>query len=112
MTKVEAIILPNKIDAVKAALFHLGIGGMTVSHVNGHGRQDGPVGIYRGAEYRMDFLPGIKIEMVLLDDQVEDAVDAIVENAATGNIGDGKIFLSRIDDIIRIRNQQRGVAAL
>jgi nitrogen regulatory protein P-II 1 len=112
ITKIEAIIQPSKLQAVKEALINLDIGGMTISEVYGHGRREGQIGVFRGHQYKVDLLPNIKLEMVLLDDQVEDAVDAIVKNSATGKIGDGKIFLSRIDDIVRIRNQQRGVAAL
>jgi nitrogen regulatory protein P-II 1 len=111
MTKIEALIQPCKLDAVKEALIDLGIADMTVSQVLGY-RQDGPTQLFRGTEYRMSLLPNIKIEFVLTDDQLDDAVDAIVKNAATGGIGDGKIFMSKIDDIVRIRNQQRGVAAL
>jgi nitrogen regulatory protein P-II 1 len=112
LTKVEAVIQPHRLDAVKNALIHLGIVEMTVLQAFGHGYQDGPVGTFRGTAYRAEFLPSVKIEFVVGDDLVEDAVDAIVANAATGTASDGKIFLSRIDDVVRIRNQQRGVAAL
>ena len=112
MTKIEAIIQPSKLPAVKEALTDLGLTGMTLSEIFGHGSSPAKVGAFRGHQYKIDLLPGIKLEMVVLDDQVEEAVDAIVKNSATGKIGDGKIFLSRIDDIVRIRNQQRGVAAL
>jgi nitrogen regulatory protein P-II 1 len=112
LTKIEAIIQTSKLPAVKEALTNLGLNGMTLSEIYGHGSSPSKVGEFRGHQYKIDLLPGIKLEMVVLDDQVEDAVDAIVKNSATGKIGDGKIFLSRIDDIVRIRNQQRGVAAL
>ena len=112
MTKVEAIIQPSKLDAVKDALIELGIAGMTISEVRGHGRQKGHTETYRGSEYTVDFLPKIKVEMVLPDDRVDAAVAAIVQKASTGKIGDGKIFLYKIADTIRIRNQERGVAAL
>ena len=112
MTKVEAIVQPDQLDAVKKVLVDLGIEGMTISQVHGRGHQDGPLGSYRGHEYRIDLLPSIKFEVVLTDDMVDAAVDAIVETAATGRYNDGKIFLSKVDDIVRIRNRQRGVAAL
>ena len=112
MTKIEAIIQPSKFQAVKQALTDLGLGGMTLSEVYGHGSRPAVTGVFRGNEYKVDLLPGIKIEMVVLDDQVDEAVEAIIKNSATGKMGDGKIFLSKVDDIVRIRNQQRGVAAL
>jgi nitrogen regulatory protein P-II 1 len=112
MTKLEAIIQPSQFEAVKEALSELGVDGMTVSDVRGHGRQKGHTEVYRGREYTVDLVPKIKIEMVLSDNLVDAAVDAIVQTAATGKIGDGKIFLSRIEEAIRIRNQERGVAAL
>ncbi len=112
MTKLEAIIQPSRLDAVKEVLCELGIDGLTISEVRGHGRQKGHSEMYRGREYSVDFLPKIKIESVMHDNQVDAAVDAIVKAAATGKIGDGKIFLSRVDEAIRIRNQERGVAAL
>ncbi len=112
MTKLEAIIQPSQFEAVKEALSELGVEGMTVSDVRGHGRQKGHTEVYRGREYTVDLVPKIKIEMVLSDNLVDDAVEAIVQSAATGKIGDGKIFLSRIEEAIRIRNQERGVAAL
>ena len=112
MTKVEAIIQPWKFEAVKEALLAAGVDGMTVFDVRGHGRQKGHSASYRGREYTIDLLPKMKIEMVLPDDLVEPAVQAILKTARTGEIGDGKVFLSRIDDAIRIRNEQRGVAAL
>jgi len=112
MTKVEAIIQPSKLDAVKEALAELGVDGLTISEVRGHGRQKGHTEMYRGREYSVDSLPKIKIESVMDDNQVDAVVKAILETAATGKIGDGKIFLSKVDQAIRIRNQERGVAAL
>jgi nitrogen regulatory protein PII len=112
MTKVEAIIQTSKLDAVKDALHEIGIEGMTVLEVRGHGRQKGHTEFYRGREYTVDLIPKIKIEMVLADDMVEKSVQAIVAAARTGKIGDGKIFLTRVDDAIRIRNDERGDSAL
>jgi nitrogen regulatory protein P-II 1 len=112
MTKIEAIIQPSKLDAVKDILIELGIAGMTISEVRGHGRQKGHTETYRGSEYTVDLLPKIKMEMVVPDDRVEAAVAAISKTAATGKIGDGKIFLYSVSDTIRIRNQEHGVAAL
>jgi len=112
MTKLEAIIRPSSLDAVKDALREIGVEGMTVSEVRGHGRQKGHTEVYRGREYTVDLLPKIKIEMVLADGRVEEVVETILKAARTGQIGDGKIFLSRIDDAIRIRNEERGEAAL
>src|SRR5713226_8839516 len=112
MTKVEAIIQVSKLDAVKEALHEVGVEGMTVFEARGHGRQKGHTEFYRGREYTVDLLPKIKLEMVLADDMVEKAVEAIIGAARTGQIGDGKIFLSKVDEAIRIRNQERGVAAL
>src|SRR3954464_10433618 len=112
MTKLEAIIQPNRLDAVKEALHNVGVEGLTISEVRGHGRQKGHTETYRGNEYTIDLLPKIKIETVLPDNLKDAAVDAIIASAATGKIGDGKIFLSRVDEVIRIRNQERGVAAL
>src|SRR5579862_8285000 len=112
MTKVEAIIQTSKLDAVKDALHEIGIEGMTVLEVRGHGRQKGHTEYYRGREYTVDLIPKIKIELVLSDELVEGAVQAIANAARTGKIGDGKIFLSRIDDAIRIRNDERGDSAL
>lgn len=112
MTKVEAIIQPARFESVKQALIDIGIEGMTASEVRGHGRQKGHTEMYRGHEYRSDMLPKIKFEIVIDDKSVEAVLDAIIENASTGKIGDGKIFLSKIDDVIRIRSRERGVAAL
>jgi nitrogen regulatory protein P-II 1 len=112
MIKVEAIIQPSRFEALKDALIEVGVDGMTVFEVRGHGRQKGHTESYRGREYNVDLLPKIKIEMVLDDSVVDRAVDTILKVASTGKIGDGKIFLSKIDEAIRIRNQERGVAAL
>jgi nitrogen regulatory protein P-II 1 len=112
MTKVEAIIQPNRFDIVKQALIDIGVEGMTISEVRGHGRQKGHKESYRGGEYSVDLLPKIKFELVLQDNIVDKAVDAILQNAATGKIGDGKIFLYKVDEAIRIRNQERGAAAV
>ena len=112
MTKIEAIIRPNRFDAVKEALSDLGIDGMTVSEARGHGRQKGHTETYRGREYEVSLIPKLRVELVVLDERVEAIVAAIISTAATGEIGDGKIFLSKVDDAIRIRNQERGDIAL
>jgi nitrogen regulatory protein P-II 1 len=112
MTKLEAIIQPSRFEAVKEVLTELGIGGMTISDVRGHGRQKGHTETYRGREYTVDLLPKIKLELVLPENLVDAAVDAILKTASSGNIGDGKIFLSKVEETIRIRNQERGVVAL
>jgi len=112
MTKVEAIIQNSKLDAVKAALQEIGVEGMTVIEVRGHGRQKGHTEVYRGREYSVDLIPKTKIEMVLADGMVEKAVQSILTSARTGKIGDGKIFLTRVDEAIRIRNDERGEGAL
>ncbi len=112
MKKLEAIIQPSRFDSVKDALREIGVDGLTVSEVRGHGRQKGHTEVYRGNEYTIDLLPKIKIEMVLPDDLVESAVQTVLKTAKTGKIGDGKIFLSRIDEAIRIRNEERGDKAL
>jgi len=112
MMKVEAVIQPSKLDAVKDALIEVGVDGMTIFDVRGHGRQKGHSEVYRGREYTVDLLPKVKLEMVLPDEMVEKAVQAILATARSGKIGDGKIFLSRVDEAIRIRNEERGVAAL
>ena len=112
MQKIEAVIQPSKLDAVKDALMAIGVEGMTILEARGHGRQKGHTEFYRGREYTVDLLPKIKLEMVLADDMVEKAIEAILGAARTGQIGDGKIFLSKVDEVIRIRNQERGVAAL
>jgi len=112
MKKVEAIIKPFKLEEVKDALGDVGIEGMTVTEVKGFGRQKGHTEIYRGSEYTVDFLPKIKIELVLPDGSVETAVSAIVKSAKTGKIGDGKIFVTSIDQAIRIRTEEKGDAAV
>lgn len=112
MTKLEAVIQPSKLDAVKDALMEIGVDGMTILEVRGHGRQKGHTEFYRGREYTVDLLPKVKLEVVLADELVEKAVAAVVSAARSGKIGDGKIFLSKIDDAIRIRNEERGAAAL
>ncbi len=112
MTKVEAIIQPNRFEFVKDALVSLGVEGMTVSEVRGHGRQKGHTEKYRGKEYGVDLLPKVKLEMVLEDKVVDAAIDTILKTASTGTIGDGKIFVYKVEEAIRIRNQERGVAAL
>ena len=112
MTKVEAVIQTSKLDPVKDALHEIGVEGMTVLEARGHGRQKGHTEFYRGREYTVDLIPKIKIELVLADDLVEKAGQTIVTAARTGKIGDGKIFLSKVDDAIRIRNDERGDSAL
>ena len=112
MKKIEAIIKPFKLEEVKDALHDVGIEGMTVSEVKGFGRQKGHTEIYRGSEYTVDFLPKIKLELVVADAKVADATAAIVKAARTGKIGDGKIFVSTIDEAIRIRTEERGDAAV
>ena len=106
MKKIEAIIKPFKLDDVKSALTEVGVEGMTVSEVKGFGRQKGHVEIYRGSEYTVDFLPKIKLEIVLADSMVEAAVQAIIKTAKTGKIGDGKIFICAVEDAIRIRTEE------
>jgi len=112
MKKIEAIIKPFKLEEVKEALAEVGVEGMTVSEVKGFGRQKGHTEIYRGSEYTVDFLPKIKIEVVLSDSQVAAAVSAIVKAARTGKIGDGKVFISPVDDAVRIRTDEKGEAAV
>jgi nitrogen regulatory protein P-II 1 len=112
MKKVEAIIKPFKLEEVKDALGDIGIEGMTVSEVKGFGRQKGHTEIYRGSEYTVDFLPKIKIELVLPDNQVSNAVSIIVKTARTGKIGDGKVFVTPVEDAVRIRTEETGNAAV
>ncbi|PHR90848.1 MAG: transcriptional regulator [Robiginitomaculum sp.] len=112
MKKIEAIIKPFKLDEVKEALQEIGIQGMTVTEAKGFGRQKGHTELYRGAEYVVDFLPKIKLELVLADDQLEAALEAIQSAAKTGKIGDGKIFVSTIEHAVRIRTGESGDAAL
>ena len=112
MKKIEAIIKPFKLDEVKDALSELGIQGMTVLEAKGFGRQKGHTEIYRGSEYTVDFLPKLKIEIVVTDDVVERAVAAIIKGARTGKIGDGKIFVSNIEEAVRIRTEEKGEQAV
>jgi nitrogen regulatory protein P-II 1 len=112
MKKIEAIIKPFKLDEVKEALQELGVQGMTVIEAKGYGRQKGQTELYRGAEYVVDFLPKIKIEVVVADDQLARAVDAIATSARTGRIGDGKIFVSDVLDVLRIRTGETGADAV
>jgi nitrogen regulatory protein P-II 1 len=112
MTKLEAIIRPNKFEQVKDAVAALGVQGMTVSEVRGHGRQKGQTENYRGREYDISLLPKLKVEIVLEDKLVDAVIEAIIKNAVTGEIGDGKIFLYKAEDAIRIRNRERGEIAL
>ncbi|HIG29901.1 MAG TPA: P-II family nitrogen regulator [Verrucomicrobiales bacterium] len=112
MKKIEAIIKPFKLEEVKDALSEIGIEGMTVTEVKGFGRQKGHTEIYRGSEYTVDFLPKIKVEIVLGDEQVESAVSAIINAAKTGKIGDGKVFVCPVDEIVRIRTEEKGENAV
>ncbi|MDO4694571.1 MAG: P-II family nitrogen regulator [Eikenella sp.] len=112
MKKIEAVIKPFKLDDVREALTEIGITGMTVSEVKGFGRQKGHTEIYRGAEYAVDFLPKVRLEIVLPDDLVEHAVETIVQAAQSGKIGDGKIFVLPVESVIRIRTGERDEAAL
>ena len=112
MKKVEAIVKPFKLDEVKEALQELGLQGLTVFEAKGFGRQKGHTELYRGAEYVVDFLPKVKIELIIEDSQLEAVIDAITKSALTGKIGDGKIFVSSIDDAIRIRTGERGSEAI
>jgi nitrogen regulatory protein P-II 1 len=112
MKKIEAYVRPFKLDDVKSALMEMGLKGMSVSEVKGFGRQKGHTELYRGSEYRVDFLPKSKIEIFVPDDQVESVVDAIARVAATGQVGDGKIFILPVEDAIRIRTRESGDSAL
>lgn len=112
MKKIEAIIKPFKLDDVREALTEIGITGMTVTEVKGFGRQKGHTEIYRGAEYAVDFLPKVKLELVLADADVERAVETIVETARSGKIGDGKIFVLPVEEVVRIRTGERSDAAV
>jgi nitrogen regulatory protein P-II 1 len=112
MKKIEAIIKPFKLDEVKNELQAIGISGMTITEVKGHGRQKGHKEIYRGAEYEVDLIPKIKIEMVVTSAMADKVVDAIMKTARTGKIGDGKIFILPLDDIIRIRTGESGESAI
>ena len=112
MKKIEAIIKPFKLEEVKDALHEIGVQGMTVTETKGFGRQKGHTEIYRGSEYTVDFLPKLKLEIVITDDLVERAVAAIIKGAKTGKIGDGKIFVSAIEEAIRIRTEEKGDQAV
>ena len=112
MKKIEAIIRPFKLDEVKEALMEEGIRGLTISEVRGYGRQKGHTETYRGSEYRIEFIPKIKIEVVVEDDKTEKVVDAILKTAKTGQVGDGKIFIYDVKDVIRIRTEESGPEAL
>jgi nitrogen regulatory protein P-II 1 len=112
MKKVEGIVRPHLLEAVKNALQEVGVVGMTVSEVKGFGRQKGHTETYRGSEYRVEFLPKVKVEVVLPDELVEPAVEAFLKTAKTGKFGDGKVFVSTLEDVVRIRTGERGEAAL
>ncbi|MDQ2916228.1 MAG: P-II family nitrogen regulator [Pseudomonadota bacterium] len=112
MKKIEAIIKPFKLDEVREALSEVGVSGLTVTEVKGFGRQKGHTELYRGAEYVVDFLPKVKVEMILGDSMVERAIDAIVKAARTGKIGDGKIFVTEVEQVVRIRTGESGEAAV
>ena len=112
MKKIEAIIKPHKLDEVREALSEMDVGGLTVTEVKGYGRQKGHAELYRGAEYIIDFLPKVKIEVVVDNDRVDDIVDMIISKARTGKIGDGKIFITNLEDVIRIRTGESGSSAI
>ena len=112
MKKIEAIIKPFKLDEVREALSDIGVSGLTVTEVKGFGRQKGHTELYRGAEYVVDFLPKVKIEIVVADDAVEGAIDSIDKAARTGKIGDGKIFISNVEQVVRIRTGETGELAI
>jgi len=112
MKKIEAVIKPFKLDEVREALSEIGIAGLTVTEVKGFGRQKGHTELYRGAEYVVDFLPKIKIEIVVATDNVEPAIDAIIKAARTGKIGDGKIFVTTVEQVVRIRTGETNEAAI
>ena len=112
MKKIEAIIKPFKLDEVRDALAEVGVEGMTVSEVKGFGRQKGHTEIYRGSEYTVDFLPKIKLELVVADETVQTSLDAITKAANTGKIGDGKLFVTAVEEAIRIRTEEKGNSAI
>jgi len=112
MKKVEAIVRPHVMEAVKTALQEVGVVGMTVTEVKGFGRQKGHTETYRGSEYNVEFVPKVKIEIALPDDLVDRAVDAVLKTAATGKFGDGKVFVTSLTEVVRIRTGERGEAAL
>jgi len=112
MKKIEAIIRPFKLDDVREALSEIGVRGMTLTEVKGYGRQKGHTELYRGSEYKIDFLPKIKIEIIAAEAMVENIVSTIVKAARTGQVGDGKIFVSPVDDVIRVRTEESGEGAI
>ncbi|HEV8257130.1 MAG TPA: P-II family nitrogen regulator [Casimicrobiaceae bacterium] len=112
MKKVEAIIKPFKLDEVREALSEIGVSGLTVTEVKGFGRQKGHTELYRGAEYVVDFLPKVKVEVIVADTLVERAIEAIIKAARTGKIGDGKIFVTSVEQVVRIRTGESGEAAV
>jgi len=112
MKKIDAVIKPFKLDEVREALSEIGVSGLTVTEVKGFGRQKGHTELYRGAEYVVDFLPKVKIEMVIMADQVERCVEAIIKAAHTGKIGDGKIFVTSVEQVVRIRTGETNEAAI
>ena len=112
MKKIEAVIKPFKLDEVKERLSEIGVEGMTVSEVKGFGRSGGKREIYRGAEYIVDFVPKVKLEIIVRDEQVHEVIDAVLEAAKTGKVGDGKIFVTPVEEVVRIRTGERGASAL
>jgi nitrogen regulatory protein P-II 1 len=112
MKKIEAIIRPFKLDDVREALSEIGVRGMTLTEIKGYGRQKGHTEMYRGSEYKIDFLPKLKIEIIARDSMVENIVNAIVKSAKTGQVGDGKIFVSSVEDVIRVRTEESGEEAI
>ena len=112
MKKIEAIIKPFKMDDVREALSEIGVSGMTVTEVKGFGRQKGHTELYRGAEYQVDFLPKVKLEVIVADDMVERAIEAVISQAQTGKIGDGKIFVTNVERVIRIRTGEENEEAV
>jgi nitrogen regulatory protein P-II 1 len=112
MKKIEAIIRPHKLDDLREALSEIGVRGMTISEVKGYGRQKGHTEVYRGAEYKVDFLPKVKLEVVVKDSDVDSILSTIIKVARTGQVGDGKIFISPVEDVVRIRTEESGEDAL
>jgi nitrogen regulatory protein P-II 1 len=112
MKKIEAVIRPFKIDDVREALSEIGVRGLTLTEIKGYGRQKGHTEVYRGSEYQIDFLPKLKLEIVVADSLVEQVVDSIIKSARTGQVGDGKIFIYNVEEVIRIRTEESGESAL
>ena len=112
MKKIEAIIQPHKLDEVKEALIGIGVSGMTITEVRGHGRQKGHTEVYRGAEYKVDLLPKVKLEMIVPAANLNQVIETLTAAASSGKIGDGKIFVSSLEDVVRIRNGERGETAI